>query len=51
MGGVGMVGKDSSGDNKPDKLPLTNSSSSLDDGDDGGDDDADADDDKCFLFT
>ena len=43
VGGVGMVGKYSSGDNKADKLPLTNSSSSLDD--DG--DDAD----KYFLFV
>ena len=24
VGGVGMAGKDSSGDNKPNKLPLTN---------------------------
>ena len=34
-GGVGTVGKDSSGDNKPDKLPLTNASTSFHDDHDG----------------
>ena len=54
VGGVGMVGKDSSGDNKPDKLPLTNVSSSPDDDDDDAHDHDDHDDDppnKCFLFS
>ena len=55
VGGVGMVGKDSSGDNKPDKLPLTNVSSSVhddDDDDDGDHDDHDDDPpDKYFLFS
>ena len=41
VGGVGMAGKDSSGDNKPNKLPLTNVSLGS-----GGDHD---DDDGVFL--
>ena len=36
VGGVGMAGKDSSGDNKPNKLPLTNVSLGSGDHDDDG---------------